>query len=642
MHELSPSLLAAQRSPSREGIVSFVLHKHPAWEQLYTGAEEDCYHAAAFASDGSLIRVRLGTVTDSRKLYIQRVASPDETSDFSQWTYTGEYNAVAVAVACLGAEVSIMWIKSDRSVRRIKSTDHGETFSPAELIDYSPTTSCGGLSAAYKPNGDLAVFYADQATLYVKEELDNVWQDRTAWNKTTGALTGISCAYDGDFTLVITGRDPSGNYRLWSLVYGDGSALPAGTWGNLNEIAASPAAEGFEFRSAFLNKSDVYRCAYVEKFIGNEAYSRVYLTSSVPGAVFGANLWTEPQPMDITGVYGVSIAHSSGALWLSSSNSVWRAILEAEGTDLTANVIAVSYDLTGAVGKAVIELDNSDLASSPVAIGDGIEVSPGYITDDGAETSEGLSFTISRIERSNGKILIEASDGWQKLKEWRAKNLVRWNASTSSTSIMDIVAWLLGRVGLRLEVISASDAVEALCPDFCINPGTDGFSAFRRLLSFVPDVIFIESGTAYLKNPVADEEPSYSYGLDHGTIACRVFESSLVFNHLRTGSSGITVEVFDWPSLSYGERYLSRLEGGQSSTSDLGNLAGTLMQESSEKASGCEIIVPVNCGQQLYDVVEVADEASGLSAARYRVTGIALDYRPMSGKYEMKLRLGGV
>ncbi len=255
MRELSASLLSAQLSPSREGIVSVVLRKKRLdWQTLYSGGEEDCYHAAAFAGDGSLIRARLGTAADSRKLYRQTVASPDESSDFSAWTYTGEYNAVAVAAAALGAEVSILWIKSDRSIRRIKSTDNGATFGAGELIDYSPTTACGGIAAAYKPNGDLAVFFADQSTLYVKKRVGGVWQARTAWNKTTGALSGVSCVYDGDWNLALTGRDASGNYRLWSLVYGDGGELPAGTWGELREIAASPSAEGFDFRQAFLDK----------------------------------------------------------------------------------------------------------------------------------------------------------------------------------------------------------------------------------------------------------------------------------------------------------------------------------------------------------------------------------------------------
>jgi hypothetical protein len=595
------------------------------------------------AGDGSMIRARLGAAADSRKLYRQRVAAPDEASDFSAWTYTGEYNAVAVTAAALGAEVSILLIKSDRSVRRIKSTDYGATFGAGELIDYSPTTACGGIAAAYKPNGDLAVFFADQSTLYVKRHIGGAWQARTAWNKSTGAISGVSCVYDGDWNLAVTGRDAFGNYRLWSLVYGDGLTLPAGTWGELREIAASPSAEGFDFRQAFLDRGDAYNCAYVEKFAGSEAYSRVYFTLTAPGAAFDAGLWTEPQPMDITGDFGVSILRSADALWLSSANSVRRAAADITETDLSDLLVASDISLGENAGRVTLELDNSDGMASAVAIGDELEVNPGFVTDSGTEASGGLSFVVNRIERRGGSIVIAAADGWARLKGWRAKNQLRWNAAAPSHSIRDIIAWLLGRVGLRLEVVSSSAVVTTLCPDFLLYPGADAFSAIERLLSLVPDVLFIEGGTAYLKDPLPDEASAYAYGVEHGIISCRAAASSLDINHLRlAGAGGITVEAFDFPSLAAGERYRNLYDGGLGSTASLHDRGATLLREASAAAAACEITVPPNCGQQLYDVVEVTDEGLGLAAARYRVRGISLYYRPGAGKYEMKLRLGGV
>lgn len=648
MRELSPPLLAAQSSPSRRAVVSVVLRKtRPAWRTLYSGAEPENCHAAALAGDGSLIRARLGTAADSRKLYRQRVVSPDESSDFSQWTYANEYNAVAVACAALAAEVSICWIKSDRSIRRVKSVNYGASFGAPELIDYSPTTACGGIAAAYKPNGDLALFFADQATLYVKKRVGGAWQAKAAWNKSTGALSGVACAYDGDWNLVITGRDSSGNFRLWSLVCGDGGTLPAGAWGELTELAASPAAEGFEFRAAFLDRDDVYRCAYVEKFTGTEACSRVYLASTVPGSAFDDCLWTEPEPLEISGDYGVSIIHSAGALWLTSANSVRRAVSDNDEADLTASAAGVSLDLAETEGKAVIELDNSALSPPPAAPGDEIRVSPGYITESGAETGGSLSFTVRRVERRGGKIIIEASDGWQALRDWRSRNLLRWNASASTHSVRDIIAWLAARCGLRLETISASSSLTSLYPDFCLNPGADALSAVRRLLSFVPDRLFVEAGTVYLKHPAEDEAASYAYGGEnrgHQVHACRAAEAAIEFNHLRlAGAGGLVVEAFDWPSLvSSGARSRSRYDRGLSTAPSLHNWADTLLREAASAASGCEIVVPPNCGQQLYDVVEVTDEATGLSAARYRVMGIGLECRPNKGIYQMKLGLGGV
>lgn len=650
MRELSPSLLAAQASPSRQGIVSIVLRKRrPAWQTLYSGAEPDYFHAATLAGDGSLIRARLGPAADSRRLYRQRVLSPDESSDFSQWTYANEYNAVAVACAALGAEVSILWIKNDRSIRRIKSTNYGSTFGAPELIDYSPTTACGGIAAAYKPNGDLALFFADQSTLYVKKRVNGAWQAKAAWNKSTGALSGVACVYDGDWNLVLTGRDSSGNFRLWSLVCGDGGALPAGAWGELIELAASPAAEGFEFRAAFLDKGEAYRCAYVEKFTGIEAYSRVYLTSTVPGAAFDSGLWTEPEPLEITGDYGVSIVHSADALWLSSANSVRRAVSDNDEADLTASAAGVSLALAETEGKAVIELDNSAFGLAPAAPGDEIRLSPGYVTENGIETGGSLSFTVRRVERRGGKITIEASDGWQALRTWRARNLLRWNASAPTRGVRDIIAWLAGRCGLRLETISASPSATLLCPDFCLSPGADALSAVRRLLSFVPDRLFVEAGTVYLKYPAEDEAAVYEYGVlgesgGHQIIACRAAETSLEFNHLRlAGAGGLVVEAFDWPSLvSSGARSRSHHDRGLVTAPSLHDWADALLREAAAAASGCEITVPPNCGQRLYDVVEVTDEATGLSAARYRVNAIELDYQPMSSKYEMKLSLGGI
>ena len=48
----------------------------PDWQRLYEGGEDDCFHAAAMPSDGALVRARLTPPEGSRKLYVQRIASP--------------------------------------------------------------------------------------------------------------------------------------------------------------------------------------------------------------------------------------------------------------------------------------------------------------------------------------------------------------------------------------------------------------------------------------------------------------------------------------------------------------------------------------------------------------------------------------
>jgi len=306
MRSLSATLLAAQKQASHTPYVKVEAKNKIAgvvrlnWTRLYTGSEDDYFHAVTMPGDGSLIRARITPPSDSKKLYRQRVANPGPTSDFSQWVYTNQYSVVAVACCSLGAEVSIFWIEDlNRKVQRIKSSDYGVTWGAAELIDYSSSTAIYGLAAAYKPNGDLAIFFADQATLYVKKYIAGAWQDKVAWDKTTGDLSGVACVYDSGWNLFVTGKDTAGNYKLRSLIYGDGGEVTADTWSPLKEFASAPSGGNFEYHRAFMDKPDVYRGFYVEKFTGTEAYNRPFWSHSV-GETFLSNLWREPVPFNLS------------------------------------------------------------------------------------------------------------------------------------------------------------------------------------------------------------------------------------------------------------------------------------------------------------------------------------------------------
>ncbi|GAI11031.1 unnamed protein product, partial [marine sediment metagenome] len=254
------TLLSAQKEASRTPLVKVEAKNKIAgvvrldWTRLYTGSEADYFHALTIPDDGSLIRVRVTPPSDARKLYRQRVADPGPESDFSQWIYCNQYNVVIATCCSLGAEVSVFWIKGDRGIYQLKSTDYGVNWGSPELIDYSPTTAIYGIAAAYKPNGDLALFFADQSSIYVKKYVGGEWQTKTSWDKDTGDLSGVAAIYDGDWNLFITGKDSNGNFKLWSLVYGDGSEVAAGTWSALKEFASAPSDGNFEYHRAFMDK----------------------------------------------------------------------------------------------------------------------------------------------------------------------------------------------------------------------------------------------------------------------------------------------------------------------------------------------------------------------------------------------------
>jgi hypothetical protein len=667
MRDLTATLLAAQKQPAVVPYVRLEAQNTIAgvvrldWARLYTGFEADNYHALTMPEDGSLIRVRVTSLGDSRKLYRQRVTDPGPGSDFSQWNYCSQYDVVVVAAAALGAEVSICWINSSREIRRISSTDYGATWGGPELIDYSPTTAVYGLTAAYKDNGDLAIFFADQATLYVKKRVNGQWQARFAWNKTTGDLSGVTCVYDDDWNLVASGQDAQCNYKLWSLVYGDGGDVVAGSWSPLRELASAPAGGDFAYCQPFLDKTDVYRCFFVEKFSGTQDYNRPFFLCQVPETGFIDSLWREPVPFNLSAEYGLAMAHDGDYSWLSCPARVWRAALGAHSLDITDDIISIRQDLGETKGELVVALRNDDgryaapgqAGLAVLDIGCQLAFSPGCVTAVGEECSAGPSFSLEAYEHSSsyGKavLTLRAQDGWGHLGRWQARHQFRWNASSDDTCVKDILAFVLARAGLKLEVKSESEAITAFYPDFTISPGNDGVAIVSKLLSFVPDVIFIEGFRAYLVNPLAEDSSVYSYGVDH-TIYEGIYGASALQNNrvqiegYDAGSGDLIVaDVFEWDEIGRLYDRLYHLEDMNLGTVAAAQSRGeTCLREAQRNAQSGFILVPVNCGQQLYDVVDVTDARAGLDSVKKQICGITLVYHRLKGEYRQRLTLGSV
>jgi len=663
MRSLTSTLLAAQKEASRTPFVKVEAKNKIAgvvrldWNRLYTGTEDDYFHALTLPGDGSLIRVRITPPADNRKLYRQRVTNPGPSSDFSTWTYTNQYNCLVVAAASLGAEVSIFWINSSKQLRRIKSTDYGVNWGNPELIDYSATTAVYGLAAAYKPNGDLAVFFTDQATLYVKKHVGGSWQSSVAWDKTTGDLSGVAVVYDADWNLVVSGKDSADNFKMWSLIYGDGGDVASGTWSDLKEFASAPSDGDFEYHRAFMDKPDVYRCFYVESFSGTEAYNRPFWSHSVPDAKFLENLWHEPVPFNLSSEYGMAIAHYGDYCWLSTPYGVWRAKLAEESIDLTADVLSLRQETEQSQGRLTVELRNDDgrYASlpSPLDIGCQLEVSPGYITSQGNEASSGQAFTLEGYEYTSagGKasLFLYALDGWGQVSTWRARHQFRWNKASNQMSVKDILAFVLARAGLKLEVKSQSSVLTSYYPDFAIHFNNRGDTIIRRLLSFVPDVLFIEGNKAYVVNPQSSDNSVYSYGQDHPVFEGRYQNGAWELNRVQVegydpvNEQPIVVDSFSWSQIAKLYDRLNQLEDRNIDTVAKAEQRGEayLREAEIESASGT-IRIPVNCGQQLYDVIDITDSRAGLDAEKKRVLGLIVIYNTRRGEYEQRLSLGAV
>jgi hypothetical protein len=663
MRELTSTLLAAQKKASGIPYVKLEASNKISgivrldWQRLYEGSEDDYYHSLTVAGDGSLVRVRISLPGSGQKLYLQKVSNPNRGSDFSTWTYTGNYGCIAVAAASLGSEVFIFWINTSQELFYLKSTDYGDNWNSPVLIDYTPSTAVGGLTAAYKPNGDIAVFFTDQDSLYVKKRTGGSWQSKTAWDKETGNLSGVAVRYGSDWNIAVSGEDTAGNYRIWSLVHGDGGEVESGEWSALEEFAAAPSDGDYEFLSVFMDNPDVYRCFYTEKYSGTESYNRPFWSHLLVATAYIDNLWREPVPFDLSSGYGVAMAHYGDYCWLSTPYGVWRAGLAESSVELTPDVISIRQETDPGRDILTVELRNDDgrygPLPSPLNMGCQLDIGPGYVTSQGNEVSTGQSYVLESYEYvsegGRSSLFLYAYGGWSRISRWTSESQFRFNESSGEMNVKQILEFVLARIGFRLEVVSESPVITGFYPDFTVHAGLSNETIIGKLLSMVPDILFIEGDAAYLVNPLASDNPVYSYGQDHVIAEGRYRYSSWQLNQITvegyddaTGER-IIKDSFAWDQIYEQPARTGRLIDRNISTIEEAEERGeTYLRNAESEAQDGTICVSVNCGQQMYDVVDITDERAGLIEEKKRVTGLTLIYNLRKGEYRQNLALSAV
>lgn len=119
-------------------------------------------------------------------------------------------------------------------------------------------------------------------------------------------------------------------------------------------------------------------------------------------------------------------------------------------------------------------------------------------------------------------------------------------------SVKELLAFVLGRCGLKLEVKSQSTVLDSYYPDFTIHPNNTGDAVLRKLLSFVPDVVFIEGSKAYVVNPESADSSVYSYGSAHPILDGKYQKGGWEFNRFKVegydpiNDEPVIVDGFSW------------------------------------------------------------------------------------------------
>jgi hypothetical protein len=648
---LAAPLLAAQRSASAVPYLKVVVSdriggiRRLAFSRLYTGGEPEGYHAAAMPGEGSLLRAR----TSGGRVYYQRVAGPGGGSNFSVWTDIDAAANADVALCAEGSRALLFYVDSGGTVLKVReSTDNGATLGSAVNV----VTAVGAvtwLAADVKTSGDALLLYSVGATVYSVKRTGGSWGAASAWPHSLASLAGLACYHQGDWNVAVAGTDVTGVAFVWTCIFGDGFAQAPNTWSALREVTRGSSGAGVGFRAPFLAQPDVYRLTFVEKYTGSAAYNRPCHAYSPATADYASNLWREPYPFDLSTDYGQALASSASAVWLATPSGVWTAPLAVPAADVTGDVLEAALDDRPFGGRMRVVLRNDDgrYASLPGAIKPGAEVrvSPGYATGSGPQYSDGPAYWIERIERRSAggeaTLVLEGRDAWGLLEAWRARRQYAWAAGEKN--VFGILQWLFARAGLELSSSGSSATAGNLYPAFTVHPGESALAAARRLLALTPDVVYLRGEFGYISEPLASEGTDYSYGTEHPLLAGRYAEEPGA-NRVQVFGSGVFGERFDWPGVAAALDRLRQVDDRNLTTvAQVEARADAVLRAEVLAASDGEITVPVNCGQELYDVVEVTDARAGLAAARRRVLGLALRYstgeRPA---YEQRVTLGGV
>jgi hypothetical protein len=662
MRTLSSTLLAAQKDLSSIPFVKVTLTDEIAdivrlrWERLYAGSETDAYHAVVMPADGSLLRLRVDPAGPT--LYYQRTAAPDDQSDFSGWTSLGSVTDAGVALTANGSDVLRAYVVSNGSDIKVEgSSNNGASF--GSTVTAATLANVVWLTAALKSNGDAVLIYADATTVYAVRRTTGTWGTPAAWSHSANSIDGVTMALFGDFHVAIAGTDTNDNPRLWTAVYGDGVSRAAGTWSVLSNVAEAEDGSDVTFLAPFLAYVDTARLFFVEAYAGTVSYSQPQWTWFPSGQSFEANAWREPVPFDFSNAFGTAIAGIGSYAWLSTPDGVWRAALATSETELTDDVLELSLETRHTSGGVKIVLRNDDGryndlpngAFSVIQHDAQVEVELGFVTTQDEEVSApGLKYWLDSWEHTSAggeaTLVLHASNTWSLIERWRARRQHTWQAGDKAIS--QILSFVVGRAGVELIHTGISFVATNHEPDFTIHPGESGLQAVRRLLAMASDSILMSNAIAQLFESEAADTSGYEYGTDHPILHARYESPALDRNRFQVFGDDLLAQEYDWPGIEdQFDNVRQVFDLTLTTQTNVEDRAAIALRQETLTVSRGELVTPVNCGQDVYDVVSVTDSAAGLSDIDFRVAGIDVRYVRRSRVrrspvYEQRLHLSNV
>jgi len=645
MLSTTTTLIEAGRSSSATPHVRVRLSDRDAgvprlrFARWYTGTEEDGAAGVALPADGSLVRARIDVATDT--LYVQRVETPSEASDYGAWSSLATAEAGAgVGLHAAGTRVLVAYYDGT-AVRVRQGTDSGASFGSASALVFT-----GGVTAvgcAVREDGAALAAWATGGTLYTASRPSGgAWGSPAAWTHTLDAINAVAVSDAEDWAILVSGEDGDGAPGCWSTRYGSGVGGPPGHWSALAPVLVASPGLDVSYRASGLAHAGAPRALLVESYAGAGAFDRVMLATGLAGGATEDGEWRDPVPFEHASRWGVAAAASGTHAYLASASGVWRAEVGGTPVDVTGSVLAAHYEASARSERLRLTLDASSLATlaSLPEVGTEVEFSPGYVTDAGYEFAAGRVLWVTSVEHRRGEVHIATEGALGRISRWRAPRQISWAAGDATIAAM--VSAIARAAGIRAVTGGASLDASSLTPGFTVRAGESGAAALARLLDRVPDQVLGRGIDLHLVERDPDEAATYAYGTTHPIRSielrsaegaggwARVLGEGAVGEAVGSGAGGgggVTVVVD--PSVTSAALAAARAEAAL-------RRAALLEERGTLEAAP-------HPGLEPGDVVAVTDATLGLEAEAYRVTSVELDYaRQPRGKYLMRLGLGRV
>jgi hypothetical protein len=699
MRTLSATLLAAQKKPDRLPYVEAKVYDFEQgiqrlhWTRLYQGSEPDNHHGIAFDGQGAMHRIRYG---GSNILYYQKVTSPGPETDpptiYINWDEIATDCEGPCAIAASGAKVYIFYRKTDNTIRKLYSHNYGADWTNAELSNYQDTTS---MAAAWWGTGNIVVcFLANSVVLNCELNaivLNTDTQAASEYPKseplTNGLwdIYGLGATFANGITMaermciIFAAGKSDYPYHIYALFRTELSDTYG--WLAWQYFATAPAAEGPKFQYPDVHRPldaashESFQMTAVENFTGTTAYSRPLRFHAVRASEFSEMAYSEPKPFleGVSSTYGLRLATTGSYWWLERPDGVWRAARAAgEPLDLTQDIVELNQRIPG---ELTIELDNSkgqyaSPGSGPLANlkkRSEVLLKLGYKTSAGNEASQAGVYWLDSWEWTSDPGLstfrLFCLDGWGLSDRWLARTQLRWNFAwfpVLPETVWQLIKRMLCRWGICLcNLANRSTAITTLKPEFIVNPGQPGDAAVRRLLAMASDLLDYQRYYPAIDYTVATTKEPRGPDHQYPDQSCYEYKNAPGYHHILAGNyrlatplsqaraigrdaseANIIASAFDWDNLKLAiDNFQPDYDPNLENAARAQERADAILRKSSLEAEGGQIIVPVNCGQELYDVITVSDERCGISSKLYRVMGMQVDYSRRQARYTQRLTL---